>query len=57
MLADLPAVLVLNPKDNVGVVLDSLPLSAAERERHLSAALDFTGLASLRRERAAGVTA
>jgi branched-chain amino acid transport system ATP-binding protein len=47
----------LSVEDNVGVVLDSLSLSAAERERHLSAALEFTGLMSVRRDRAAGLNA
>ena len=47
----------LTVEENVGVVLDSLSLGAAERERHLSAALEFAGLASVRRERAAGLNA
>lgn len=47
----------LTVEDNVGVVLDSLGLGSAERERHLAAALEFAGLAALRRERAAGLNA
>jgi branched-chain amino acid transport system ATP-binding protein len=47
----------LSVEDNVGVVLDSLSLSGAERERHLSASLEFAGLASVRRERAAVLNA
>jgi len=47
----------LSVEDNVGVVLDSLGLGRAERERHLAAALDFTGLTAVRRERAAGLNA
>ena len=47
----------LSVEDNVGVVLDSLGLGRAERERHLAAALEFTGLTAVRRERAAGLNA
>jgi branched-chain amino acid transport system ATP-binding protein len=47
----------LSVEDNVGVVLDSLPLGGAERERHLSAALEFVGLTAVRRERASGLNA
>jgi branched-chain amino acid transport system ATP-binding protein len=47
----------LSVEDNVGVVLDSLGLGSAERERHLAAALEFGGLTALRRERAAGLNA
>ena len=47
----------LSVEDNVGVVLDSLSFSRAERERHLSAALEFAGLGSIRHERAAGLNA
>jgi branched-chain amino acid transport system ATP-binding protein len=47
----------LTVEENVVVVLDSLRLTAAEREHHLAAALDFAGLASVRRERAAGLNA
>lgn len=47
----------LTVAENVGVVLDSLSLSGAERERYLSAALEFTGIASIRRERAADLNA
>lgn len=47
----------LTVEDNVGVVLDSLGLGSGTRERHLAAALEFTGLSALRRERAAGLNA
>jgi branched-chain amino acid transport system ATP-binding protein len=47
----------LTVQENIGVMLDHLPLSAAERARQLDAALDFTGLTPVRRERAAGLNA
>ncbi|CAN7453049.1 ABC transporter ATP-binding protein [Rhizobium sp. LjRoot254] len=47
----------LTVEENVGVVLDSLSLGTAERERQLSKALEFAGLASLRKVRAAGLNA
>ena len=47
----------LSVEDNVGIVLDSLGLGRAERERHLASALEFTGLSTMRRERAAGLNA
>jgi ABC-type branched-subunit amino acid transport system ATPase component len=47
----------LTVEENIGVVLDNLPLAASEYRRFLSAALDFTGLAAVRRERAAGLNA
>ncbi|MBX9458019.1 MAG: ATP-binding cassette domain-containing protein [Rhizobium sp.] len=47
----------LSVEDNVGVVLDSLGLGRAGRERHLASALEFTGLTTVRHERAAGLNA
>ena len=47
----------LTIEDNVGVVLDNLSLSGRERERHLAAALEFCGLASIRKSRAGGLNA
>jgi len=47
----------LTIEDNVGVVLDNLGLPSRERERQLSAALDFCGLASIRKTRAGGLNA
>ncbi|MDO6965905.1 ABC transporter ATP-binding protein [Rhizobium alvei] len=47
----------LTIEDNVGVVLDSLGLGSAERERHLAAALEFCGLSALRKTRAGGLNA
>jgi len=47
----------LTVEDNIGVVLDSLPMAAKERQRHVAAALEFAGLSSLRRVRAGGLNA
>ncbi|WP_137155637.1 ATP-binding cassette domain-containing protein [Rhizobium sp. FKL33] len=47
----------LTVENNVAVMLDSLGLSAAERERQLAGALDFCGLASIRKARASGLNA
>lgn len=47
----------LTVEDNVGVVLDSLGYSSQERERYLAAALEFAGLSSVRRAKAAGLNA
>jgi len=47
----------LTVEENVGVVLDHLALTSGEREHHLAAALEFTGLASVRRDKAAGLNA
>ncbi|MBL0373227.1 ATP-binding cassette domain-containing protein [Rhizobium sp. KVB221] len=47
----------LTVEDNVGAVLDNLSLGSQERERHLSAALEFTGLSAVRRAKAAGLNA
>lgn len=47
----------LTVENNVAVMLDSLGLSAAERERQLAGALDFCGLASIRKARAGGLNA
>jgi len=47
----------LTVEENVGVVLDSLPLTSGEREQYLAAALEFTGLTSVRHARAAGLNA
>jgi branched-chain amino acid transport system ATP-binding protein len=42
----------LTVEDNVRVVLDPLGMPAAERERHVAAALEFTGISDRRRTRA-----
>jgi ABC-type branched-subunit amino acid transport system ATPase component len=47
----------LTVENNVAVMLDSLGLSRAERDRQLAAALDFCGLTSIRKARAAGLNA
>lgn len=47
----------LTVEDNVRVILDPLKLSAAEHERHLAAALEFTGIAAARKTRASELNA
>ena len=47
----------LTVEDNVRVILDPLGLPAVERERHLAAALEFTGIASARKTRASELNA
>jgi branched-chain amino acid transport system ATP-binding protein len=47
----------LTVEDNVGVMIDSLGFSHAERERQLAQALEFCGLSSIRKARAQGLNA
>ena len=47
----------LTVEDNVRVILDPLGLSAAERETHLAAALEFTGITAARKTRASELNA
>ncbi len=47
----------LTVEENIGVVLDNLQLSSGQYQHFLAAALDFAGLAAVRREKAAGLNA
>jgi branched-chain amino acid transport system ATP-binding protein len=47
----------LTVEENVDVVLDNVAMTFGQRDRLLSEVLDFTGLSSLRRTRAAGLNA
>jgi branched-chain amino acid transport system ATP-binding protein len=47
----------LTVEENVGVVLDSLAMTAGQRSRHIAEALDFVGLSALRHTKATGLNA